>query len=64
MFFSPAYSCAENNKALSLLFQLLIIPVAKISRFLSFAITSCGYTFSLTATLLRVIFQFFIFSCQ
>jgi len=40
MFFSPAYSCAENNKALSLLFQLLIIPVAKISRFLSFAITS------------------------
>jgi len=40
MFFSPAYSCAENNKALSWLFQLLIIAATKISRFLSFAITS------------------------
>jgi len=29
MFFSPAYSCAENNKALSWLFQLLIIAATK-----------------------------------
>jgi hypothetical protein len=29
VFLSPANSFAENNRALCLLFQLLIIPVAK-----------------------------------